>query len=304
MTTVERPSRASVIGLGKMGSAVAEALVNADREVTVWNRTASKCDEMRQKGVSPAASVAEAASAADVTIVCLSDHAATKEIVFNDEVGQALNDKLLVQLSTISADQSRETAAWAEAQGITYLEGSILGLSSDVTGGSAIIVYAGPREAFDDNREMLFALGGSPKYFSEEIGAAVTFDKVYLTFAYGIVQAFLQGAAMAHATGVPIEAYTDTVAARLPVFVRKFKRFGDMIAKRNYDDVRCSMAVHSPILAGCLAMCREVGVDDTLPVALMHNLERALAAGHGPREISALFEVLAGDGSRDSNVSC
>ncbi len=36
--------RVSVIGLGNMGSALAEALINAGHEVTVWNRTPGKCD--------------------------------------------------------------------------------------------------------------------------------------------------------------------------------------------------------------------------------------------------------------------
>ena len=134
MTQPSEGRQVLVVGLGNMGSALAEALISAGWRVTGWNRTAGKSQALRQKGVSTAGSVAEAASAADVTIVCVSDHAATEEIIFNDAVGTALNDKLLVQLSTINADQSRETAAWAEAQGIAYLEGSILGLPADVTG--------------------------------------------------------------------------------------------------------------------------------------------------------------------------
>lgn len=281
-----------VIGLGNMGSALAEALLKAGHKVTVWNRTPSKCDSLLKKGATAAGSAAEAGSAADAALVCVSDHAATKEIIFNDEVGQTLHNKLLIQLSTISADQSREAAAWAEAHGATYLEGCILGLPSDVTGGSANIVYAGPREAFDDNLEMLSALGGGPKYVGAEIGAAVTFDKAILAFVYGTVQSFIQGAAIAHAKGLPIDTYTDIVAARLPTYVWKFKLFGDMIAKRNYDRVQARTQVHAAAFAETVAACKEVGVDDTLPVALMHNFQRALAAGHGPQEIAALFEVL------------
>ncbi len=286
--------RISVIGLGNMGSALAEALINAGHEVTVWNRASDKCNALVEKGANVAGSVAEAARATDVTIVCVTDHAATEQILHDAEVGQALNGRLLVQVSTMTADESRELAHWAKTQGAGYLEGSILGLPQDVTGGSAIIVYAGPRDVFDENKTVLHALGGGPQYVSEEVGAAVTFDKVYYAFAYGMMHAFMQGAALAHAKGFSIEAYSGTVAARLPTFVLKLKLFGEMIAKRNHDDVQASMSIHAAAFAETLAMCRDVGVNDAMPAAMMSNFERAIGAGYGEREISALFEVLIG----------
>ena len=65
---------------------------------------------------------------------------------------------------------------------------------------------------------------------------------------------------------------------------------------RRYGDVRCPMQVHAAARAETPAMCRNLGVDDALPAAMMHNFERAKAAGHAQQEISALFEVLIGDG--------
>ena len=295
MAALTEGKQVCVVGLGNMGSALAEALVSAGWRVTGWNRTAGKSQALRQKGVSTAGSAAEAASAADVTIVCVSDHAATEEIIFNDAVGAALKDKVLVQLSTINADQSRETAAWAEARGIAYLEGSILGLPQGVTEGSAIVVYAGPRDIFDEHEEMLVALGGDPKHVSEDIGAAVTFDKVIYACGYGAMQSFIQGAAIAHAKGFPIEAYTDTVVARMPVYAENMKMFGAKIAARNHGDVQCRLAVHAAAFAETLALCTEAGVDDRLPATMMHTFERAIAAGHGDKELSALFEVLIDD---------
>jgi 3-hydroxyisobutyrate dehydrogenase-like beta-hydroxyacid dehydrogenase len=72
----------------------------------------------------------------------------------------------------------------------------------------------------------------------------------------------------------------------------RIKWYGDMIAKRNYGNAQASMQTHAAAFAEALAVCREAGVDDTLPAALMHNFHRALATGHGEQEMSALFEVL------------
>jgi len=292
MVSTKGRKKICVIGLGNMGSALAEALLCAGYEVIVWNRTSSKREPLISKGATAGSSMVASARAADVTLVCVSNHAATTDLIFTAEVGRALEGKLLIQLSTISQGQSRETAEWARARDITYLEGSIIGFPSDVTSGSAIIIYAGPRESFDRNFPILSALGGSPRYLSAEIGAAVTFDKAIFAFAYGTMLSFIQGAAIAYAKKFPIEIYTDTIAARLPTYPRKFKLLGDMIAKRNYDDVGASLQVHAEAFGDSLNLCKAAGIDDRLLVAVMRNLERAIEAGYGEKEISAVFEVL------------
>ncbi|MGR3715375.1 MAG: NAD(P)-dependent oxidoreductase [Thermohalobaculum sp.] len=297
MTSESPPRRVSVIGLGLMGSALAEALLNAGHEVTVWNRTASKADPLTGKGARAAGSATEALSATDVTIICVSDHAATMDILGTVATGETANGKLLVQLTTMSPDDSRELAGWAEQRGSAYLEGSIFGLPTDITGGSAMIIYSGPRQVFDASETLLRALG-DPNFLSGEVGAAVSFDKVYYAFVYGTWLAFIQGAAMAHAKGFSIEAYTGTVLARLSGLPGKLKLCGDMIAARKHDDVQCRLDVHAAAFADSLTMCRETGVDDALPTAVMHNFERAIAAGNGDQELSAIFETLIDDNGR------
>ena len=294
------PKRVSVIGLGNMGSALAGALISAGHQVTVWNRTPGKCDPLVKQGASAAGSVAEAAGAADIVIVCVADHAATEQVLHNAEVGQALNSGLLVQLTSLTAEQSQATATWAEAQGAGYLEGSILSYPHDVTEGTATIVYAGPRDVFDGNKAVLRALGGAPRFVGDEVGAAKNFGKLSYVFSCGIMHAFMQGAAMAHVANVSIEGYGETMVARLPAFAETLKMLGEMIAKRDHDDVKASMNVHAAVLADALDLCKDLGVNDVLPVAMMSNFERAIAAGHGEREISALFEVLIGTGSGEA----
>ncbi len=291
MTSENPPRRVSVIGLGLMGSALAEALLNAGHEVTVWNRTAEKAGPLTGKGARAAGSAAEALSATDVTIICVSDHAATMDILGTVAAGETANGKLLVQLTTMSPDDSRELAGWAEQRGLAYLEGTILGLPKDITGGSAMIIYSGPRAIFDANEALLSAMA-DPKHLSDEVGAAVSFDRVYYAYVYGMFHAFIQGAALAHAKGFAIDVYTETVMARIAFLPEKLKMMGDAIAARNHDVTQASIDVWAAAFADTLAMCRETGVDDALPTAVMHNFERAIAAGHGNQEMSAVFETL------------
>jgi 3-hydroxyisobutyrate dehydrogenase-like beta-hydroxyacid dehydrogenase len=291
MTDVENAKSVAVLGLGNMGGALADALLSAGFSVIVWNRTPSRSVPLVERGARAAKSVAEAAQASDIIIVCVSDHAATMSVTQNDAVAKALEGKLLVQLGVITAEESRLTASWAEAQNIDYLEGSIMGLPDEVRTASATLVCSGPKGVFDTSKDIISVFGNA-EHVSERTGAAYEFDKTYYPFGYAMMQGFIQGAALAHASGFSIEAYTRIMTARLPVFPERLERLGALIAERNYDGDQAAIEVWADTFAKSLDLCRTLGVDDTLPTALMRNFERAIESGDGEKEISALFEVL------------
>jgi 3-hydroxyisobutyrate dehydrogenase-like beta-hydroxyacid dehydrogenase len=273
-----------------MGAALAEALLNADHTVTVWNRSAEKIAPLTAKGAHAAASVQAAMAASEITIICVSDHAATTEILNAAEAGPG-RDALLVVMTSMSPKDSREIADWAARHRVGYLEGTIFGVPDDIVSGNGMIVYSGPSRLFEANEPLLKAMS-PPKYLSEDIGSAVSFDRVYYVFGYGLFHAFLVGAAMAHAKGFSIDTYTDVVMARSPVFVDRLKGMGDAIANRDHDVTQASIERWAAGFENSLTMCREAGVDDALPAAIKRYFDRALAAGYGGKEMTAVFEVL------------
>ena len=72
MTDNQSAWRVGVIGLGKMGSALADTLLAKGFEVEVWNRTPAKAEHLVKAGAKLALSVADAARNANVLVVCLS----------------------------------------------------------------------------------------------------------------------------------------------------------------------------------------------------------------------------------------
>jgi len=292
MSIKNRSKSITVIGLGNMGTALAEALLAADFAVTVWNRTADKCQTPGLKNAEIASSEALALTGAEVVILCVSDHMASKEILFSDELAELLSGKLLVQLSSISPEQSHEMADWASGFDINYIEGSIFGLPINIRESSAILAYAGRRSVFDAHEAVFSALGGNAKFVGEAIGSAVTIDKIVYACGYALMQGYMQAAALAHASDISIDAFTEILLARLPDWGPTLSRHGKAIAKRNHDEVDCRLDVHAAAFAGTLALCRETGVDNSLPSAMMHNFERAIENGHGDQQITAIFESL------------
>lgn len=286
---IETDSRVSVLGLGLMGSALAEALLNAGHKVTVWNRTPTKAKPLTTKGALSVSLVSDAISASDVTLICVTGHNATVELLNN--IRAPADGKTLVQLSTMTPDESRELARWAETKGMRYLDGAIFGVPSNVVGGKATMIYSGPKELFDAN-ETLFTALGAPKHLSSEIGASVTFDRVWYAFGFALSMAFMQGAAMAHAQGFSLDVYFDMVKARSPIMIEQCLKGGERIAARSYGNTDAPMEVWIHTFEGTLSMCRDLGVDDSLPSVVMNHFKRASASGYADSDLAAVFEVL------------
>jgi len=74
--------RIAYLGLGTMGTGMAENLLKAGYPLTVWNRTTERCLPLVEKGAKHAESIKEALADADVVMFCLSDDSAVQDLVF------------------------------------------------------------------------------------------------------------------------------------------------------------------------------------------------------------------------------
>ena len=104
----------AVIGLGLMGSALAENFLKADHAVTVWNRSLAKTEPFAAKGARVATSPSDAILASDVAVVCVPDHATTLALL--EDLESPVEGKTLVQVSTMTSQESNELAIWGIAR--------------------------------------------------------------------------------------------------------------------------------------------------------------------------------------------
>lgn len=141
-------SDATVIGLGEMGSALVRGLMRADRRVTVWNRNADKAAALTAEGATLAESAAAAAAASPITVICVSDYQAAHEILEARQTTTALRGRTLVQLGNGTPKEARDSAAWAHANDINYLDGTILAWPRQIGGAETAILVSGPTQTF------------------------------------------------------------------------------------------------------------------------------------------------------------
>ena len=96
----------SVIGLGKMGSALAAGLLGGGQGVTVWNRSTGKITPLVGLGAVPASTPAAAIESSPITIVCIDGYDATQRIL--NEAMSSLAGRTLIQLSTGTPRDAQE----------------------------------------------------------------------------------------------------------------------------------------------------------------------------------------------------
>lgn len=139
--------RVAVLGLGRMGAAMAVALAGAGHEVTGWNRSPKP-----DAGVPVAEQVADAVDGAEAVVIMVIDGPASRVVLEQIRGSSAL----VVNASTVGPDESREFAASAAEAGLRYVEAPVLG-SIPTVRASALTVLAGGDAADIETARPVFA---------------------------------------------------------------------------------------------------------------------------------------------------
>ena len=202
----------TVVGLGAMGTALAEAFLNKGHAVTVWNRSPAKAEPLVAKGAVLAASVEEAVRSSPLIVVCLLVYDTVHEAL--GPAGAALSGRTLVNLTNGTPEQARAMSGWAAKHGASYVDGGIMAVPPMIGGPHALILYSGSGQAFEAFSGQLGALGTS-KYLGEDAGLAPLYDISLLTGMYGMLAGTLHALALTGAAGIPAGEFTPLLASWL-----------------------------------------------------------------------------------------
>jgi 3-hydroxyisobutyrate dehydrogenase len=134
-----------VAGIGKMGAAIAQRLLEVGHSVTVWNRSPSKLTAVTAAGAAVAATPMELASTNDAVITILTDAAAIDE-VYNGAAGLLANEvrgKLFIEMSTVRPQTQIALAQQVRAKGAAFVECPVGGSTGPARQGKLIGLLGG-----------------------------------------------------------------------------------------------------------------------------------------------------------------
>jgi 3-hydroxyisobutyrate dehydrogenase len=126
---------------------MARNLLKAGFEVRVWNRTASRMEEIAAEGAGTAGDPADLAARSDVIITCVSDTPDVEAVILGENprgvIHGARAGSLVIDMSTISPHATREIAARLQARGVHMLDAPVSGGSEGAAKGTLSIMVGG-----------------------------------------------------------------------------------------------------------------------------------------------------------------
>jgi 3-hydroxyisobutyrate dehydrogenase len=137
--------RIGIAGLGRMGTAMAERLMEVGHDLTVWNRSADKAKPLVAAGAGAAATPAELAGRVEVIITILTDAKAV-DGVYRGPTGLLSGDiagKLVIEMSTVQPDTEVALAGEVRAKGAAFVECPVGGTTGPARQGKLIGLVGG-----------------------------------------------------------------------------------------------------------------------------------------------------------------
>ncbi|KAG6390587.1 hypothetical protein SASPL_148325 [Salvia splendens] len=167
----ELPARVGFLGLGIMGSPMAQNLIKAGCDVTVWNRTKSKCDPLISLGAKYKPSPEEVAASCDITFAMLADPESAVDVACGKQ-GAASGmspGKGYVDVSTVDGPTSSLISARIQSTGALFLEAPVSGSKKPAEDGKLIFLTAGDKSLYERAAPYLDLMGKS-RFFLGEVG--------------------------------------------------------------------------------------------------------------------------------------
>lgn len=206
--------KVAFVGIGKMGLPMAGNVLRAGHEVTVFNRTLSRCDPLRDDGATVATSAAEAVREAEVLVTMLADPAAVEGQILADEavLADAPEGLVWLEMSTIGPTAAREFAGRASGAGVAMLDAPVSGSVTVAEAAALVAMVGGEDDALERARPVLEAMTKAHFHLGASGAGAAMKLAVNVMIASQTV-AISEALVLAEAAGIAREDAYDVIAA-------------------------------------------------------------------------------------------
>jgi len=190
------------IGMGHMGSHMVQRLLDAGYQVTVYDRTKEKAQELEHRGALVVQTPKELAANCQVVMACVTNDEAQQEVMFGPDGALAgvHAGSIIIDLSTVSPDASRRLFQAAKEQGVSMIDAAVSGSVPQVDQGSLVIFVGGEHQAYQQCKPILDVLGHN-SFFMGASGMGTTMKLVVNTLLGLGMQALAEAMALGEKAG-------------------------------------------------------------------------------------------------------
>lgn len=205
--------RIGFIGLGIMGQGMAANLLKAGFELTVWNRTITRMQDLVARGAHAGASPADVAARSDIIVTCVSDTPDVQTVILGEQgiIHGAGAGALVIDCSTISPQATREIAVSLGEKDIFMLDAPVSGGSEGAARGTLSIMIGGASDQFERALPIFQAMGKTITHVGGH-GAGQTVKLVNQVLVVGNCIAMCEALMFAQAGGVELQKTYNAIS--------------------------------------------------------------------------------------------
>jgi 3-hydroxyisobutyrate dehydrogenase-like beta-hydroxyacid dehydrogenase len=275
-----------------MGYPMAGHLARAGHRVTVYNRTAATSRRwVEQNGGTSTSTPAQAASGAELLMMCVGDDDDVRAIVFGEDGALAAMraGSVLVDHTTASARIAREIHAAATAAGVGFLDAPVSGGQAGAESGKLTIMVGGDPDVFAVAEPVLAHYARAVTLMGGPGSGQLTkmFNQICIA---GLVQALAEGITFAEKAGLDVGRGLEVISKGAAQSWQMENRGPTMLADKF--DFGFAVDWMRKDLALCLAEARAQGAALPLTALVDQFYARVQAQGGGRWDSSSLIRVL------------
>jgi 3-hydroxyisobutyrate dehydrogenase-like beta-hydroxyacid dehydrogenase len=280
------------VGLGVMGSQMVNRLLEKGHTVTGYNRTRAKAQWLIDKGMSWADSPRTVAEASDITFAMVTNAAAIAAVTDGpDGIIAGLGaGKYFIDMSTVSPEVSRATAAKVRAKGADMVDAPVSGSVITLQEGKLSVMVGGRKETFERVKPLLLDIG--PKVTHVGANGLALAMKIAVNLSLAVqMMAFSEGVLLAEKSGIRREVAVD-VLTHSAVASPMIQYRGPFILRQPEEAwFDCNMMQKDMLLA--MELGRQLNVP--VPTTALTNefLTAARGMGWEKKDFAVVFDVLA-----------
>jgi 3-hydroxyisobutyrate dehydrogenase len=275
------------VGTGILGFPMAERLIKAGYNLIAYNRNIKKAMPLTDIGAKVTDKIETAVQTADTIILMLSDFTAIKDVLFQKDLLIMLKGKCVIQMGTISPEQSIELQDQLKLFDCEYFEAPVLGSINEVKNQKLIIMFGSTKEQYKNNKNLLSTFGSKLLYIGE-VGKAAAIKLALNQLIASLTAAFSTSLAYIQKSGIDPDVFMEIVrgsAIYAPTYDKK-------LAKMLKQDFKQANFPVQHLLKDVELMKNEAessNIESALLEALVQIIRNTLNKGYKDQDYSAIF---------------
>ena len=286
----------AILGVGKMGSAMAKELATAGYEVTLWNRNQSVADKLASEISLPTVTVSATPKAAlenvDIALCLFTNGIVTQSVLLDDtQVLEGVRSNLIiVDMGTSGVESAKALASALASKKIAFIDAPVSGSVATVAAHQLLVMASGDKAVIEQATPVFSVFAKNTAYLGQA-GAGQAMKLAVNLIVHTLNAAVSEGLALATASGIAAAAAYDVLEDSVVAapFV-KYKRAAFLDP-----ELPVAMRIDTVLkdLNLILGLGHTTGVQLTATEGVAELFALAQAAGYESKDMSALFSYLS-----------